>query len=457
MRIIYVSALAFIVLSAGLYFAFHDLLFPIPGTPVEEIAERIGGGGFEKYAAMLRPTDAIEALDDASFILAPEEPFELADLRTDEVRMPDEVLAALKAGNRRAYPIEIASLAVATLRSRRHGSRPARVMEVTALEGLRSPDPTGRMGYYVVEVDGETLDVFGARKDARVTSGRPLEDVEAVAAAGALVAMVAISRGGDPSLALRMAQRAHQLDPKSPSIRAIEGTTFLMTGQFEEGAGELEAAVSLSPDPARKNLLGAFKLMMEDPAGGMKLVSEALAEDPELGPAYLTRASYEMARGNMVGARSSLVKAEQLDPDLPLLAVLLAQVDLSENDRASASRRMLAEVKKRPDDPQTHMAAVQIFHAVESYDAMRRSVQAVLRLTPPEIRPMIQEQIVSMFGPTALMPPLDADDDGDEDEEEPPARLELRLDPAVSPFGDEFKLKDPTLERGGKMSLELAN
>jgi tetratricopeptide (TPR) repeat protein len=455
MRTIYVSALAFIVLSVGLYFAFHDLLFPIPGTPVEEIAERVSGSGFEDLAALLRPTDAIEALDDVSFILAPDEPFEPAEPRVGEVRLPDQVLAAIQAGDRRAYPVEIASLAVATLRSRRQGSRAAQVMEVTALEGVPSPDPSGRYGYYVVEVDGEILDLFGARKEPKVETGRLLEDVEVVAAAGALSALVEVTRGVGVTGALRKTRRAHEIDPKSPSIRSLEGTVLMVAGQFEEAAGEFEAALSLSPDPARKNVVAGLKLASGDTAAARKLVEESIEEDPQLAPAYVTRAGIELARGDFRGARASLSKAESIDPNLRLLSILYAQIDLAEGDPASASRRISADLKQHPEDAETHMAAVQIFHAAQNYDAMRRSVQAVLRLSPPEQRGMLEEQIRMLFGPSALMPPLDLDDDDYEEEVEESPKLELRLDPSVSPFGDEFKLREPGVSRGSKLSFDL--
>jgi tetratricopeptide (TPR) repeat protein len=456
MRTIYVSALAFIVLTAGLYFALDDLLWPPPGMPLDEVNERISGSGFEDLATLLRPTEALEALDDADFILAPEEPFEFAHARSAEVRLPDRVLAAVSSGDRRAYPIEVASLAVAALRSKEHGRRPARVMEVTGMKGVASPDPTGRFGYYVVEVDGEIFDVFGARSEVEVERGRLLDDVEAIAAAGAVNALVLISSGGDVTRALRMSRRARELDPKSPSIRAVEGTILMVTGKLEEGERELEAALSLSPDPARKNIVAGLKLAMGEMSSAWKLMEEALDEDPELGPAYVTRAGLELARGDLRGARASLTKAETIDPELPALAVLFAQIDLSENDPASAKRRVRAEIEKHPDDPQVHMAAVQIFHATSDYDAMRRSVQAVLRLSPPAQRPMLEEQIRGLFGPSALIAPLDLDDE-DEDVPTESPKLELQLDPSVSPFGDEFKLKEPSFDRGSSFSLELGD
>src|SRR5690606_20679638 len=345
------------------------------------------------------------------------------------VRLPDELLAAVRAGERRAYLIEVAALAAAALRSRSHGARDAKVIEITALEDVTSPDPTGRFGYFAVEVDGRVIDVFGARGNVKPESSRTLGDVEAIAAAGAVDALVMASRGEDPTQTLRMAKRAHELDPKSPSIRAVEGTILMVMGQLEEGEGELEAAMSLSPDPARKNIVAGLKLAQGDLAGATALVQEALAADPELAPAFVTRAGLELSRGDLRGARASLLRAERIDPELPALAVLFAQIDLSENDPASAKRRLAAELEKHPDDVQTHMAAIQVFQAAGDLDAMRRSVQAVLRLSPPAQRPMLEEQIRAVFGPSALMAPLDEALDAEDDEA--PSELELRLDPSV--------------------------
>lgn len=447
MRTVYVSALAFVVLSAGLYFAFHDHLFPAPGAPLSQIHEKVSGSGFETFAPLLRPTEKIERLDDVDFLLSPSEPFVPADVRTASVRLPDQVLEAVLAGERRFFPIEIASLAVASLRARAHGAHHAKLMEVYELDGVPSPDPTGRYGYYVVELDGEIFDVFGARKDVQVKRGRVLEDVQAVAAAGALSALAQVTRGDDVARALRSVRRAHELDPKSPSIRAIEGTLWMVTGQLDEGEQEFEAALALSPDPSRKNLVAGFKLAVGELGMAAELVGEAIAEDPALAPAYVTRAGLELARGDLVGARASLAKAEGLDPELPALAVLFAQLDLAENDTESAKRRIRAELARYPDDAQVHMAAVQVFHAAHDYDAMRRSVQAVLRLSPLSQRTMLEEQIRAVFGPTALLPPTDLDEveeDGDDESDEAPAAIpvEIRLD-ARSPFGDEFRLKEP--------------
>lgn len=449
--IVSIAALALI----GAYLLGRFVIFPIPGASVGELEEHAVGSGQEDLAHLFAATDEIKKSAGLSIF---GEPFEWADPRLQPFRLPAELLAAIESGDRSAYPIEVAALAASIARSRAHGRQHARIVEVLEFEGIPSPDPSGRLGYYLIEIDGEHHDVFGLGGGKSATRTRALEDHEALGAAIAVKAFVDLTRGGELSDGLRATKRARELDPKSPSIRAIEGTVLVSAGEIEDGERELKAALSLSPDAARKNILGALMMSMGDLRGADRMIGEALRDDPALAHAYMTRAAIDLSSQQPSSARRALERAEALDPRLPSLPILFAQLDLLEGRSNEAVRRVREQIEAFPDDAQTHMAALTIFQATHRYSELRRSVQAVLRLSPPDQREVLREEIAAVFGSTALLPPID--------EEEPPARpaaelpkdedegeasegmpsLELRLDPQLGIPPPDFQLSPPSFD-----------
>lgn len=456
MRKLIIFSIAAVALI-GVYLLGRFVIFPIPGASVGELEEFATGSGEEELARLFYATDEIKKSEGLALF---EEPFEWADPRLQRFRLPNELLADIEAGNRRAYPIEVAALAASIARSRAHGRSHARVVEVLEFEGIPSPDPLGRFGYYLIEIDGAQHDVFGRSGGAPVLRSRILEDHEALAAAIAVKAFVDLTQGGEISAGLRASKRARELDPKSPSVRAIEGTVLISAGDVEDGERELKAAHSLSPDPARKNILGGLMMTMGDLRGADRMIAEALQGDPKLAPAYVTRAAIDLSNQQLSSARRALERAEALEPNLASLPILFAQLDLLEGRTLEALDRVRTQLEAFPDDPQTHMAALPIFQATHRYSDLRRSVQAVLRLSPAEQREVLRQEIASVFGPTALQPPideepvrppapeLDAEKEGEKERDEADAMpsLELRLDPQLGIPPPDFQLSPPSFE-----------
>lgn len=353
-----IAALALI----GLYFLALYVIFPIPGASLGELEEYAVGSGQEDLARLLAATDEITAAVKKHEGLALfSEPFEWADPREQSFRLPSELLQAIDNGNRRAYPLEVAALAAAMTRSRAGGRLHAKIVEVLEFEGLRSPDPSGRLGYYLIEIEGERHDVFGLGGGKEATRVRVLDDREALGAAIAVKAFIELTQGGEIGEGIRATRRARELDPKSPSIRAIEGTILISAGEIDDGERELQAALSLGADPARKNILAGFRMSMGDLRAADQIISEALREDPELAPAYVTRAAIDLSMEQPYAARRALERAETLDPTLPSLPILFAQLDLMEGRPTEALRRVREQIAAHPDDAQTHLAALPIF------------------------------------------------------------------------------------------------
>lgn len=454
-----IAALALI----GLYFLALYVIFPIPGASLGELEEYAVGSGQEDLARLLAATDEITAAVKKHEGLALfSEPFEWADPREQSFRLPSELLQAIDNGNRRAYPLEVAALAAAMTRSRAGGRLHAKIVEVLEFEGLRSPDPSGRLGYYLIEIEGERHDVFGLGGGKEATRVRVLDDREALGAAIAVKAFIELTQDDEIGEGIRATRRARELDPKSPSIRAIEGTILISAGEIDDGERELQAALSLGADPARKNILAGFRMSMGDLRAADQIISEALREDPELAPAYVTRAAIDLSMEQPYAARRALERAETLDPTLPSLPILFAQLDLMEGRPTEALRRVREQIAAHPDDAQTHLAALPIFQATHRYSDLRRSVQAVLRLSPPEQREVLRQEIAAVFGSAALLPPIDDEledsalkedasstrgrDSDDGDEETGPASLELRLDPSLGIPPPDFQLNPPSFD-----------
>lgn len=322
----------------------------------------------------------------------------------------------------RLYPIELAAVAVAALRSR---GVPAMVAEIHRFPGDGAPpDPSGQIGYYGVAVyEGEpgegTPRIFdpwgGHETQPEENDRRVLTDVEAVGAAMNVRALHLLVRENDPERALEASSHATRLFPRSAAIRAVRGAILLVAGNPNEALAELEAAHQLRSDGPRRNLLAGLYLAREDISAAQREVSAALEEFPEFAHAHATLAAIHLAEGESDLARAELETAERADPDLYILPSLRASYHASRGDLDRAVAEIRRAVEVNPDF-NTHLAAAQIYRQAGRYDDMRREAAALLALVPAPRRAQLREILLRRLGATAFDDPEDdaiSDDDLD--------------------------------------------
>ena len=430
-----------------------------PDAAIEAFAERAGGNATGADGKARAVVEALQARAAAkAFVTWP-----LSDPRSEPPLTAAQALSAIaKDGARKQlYPLEVAALAVAALRTLDVG---AMVAEVHDVSGERTPvDPAGRFGYFAVALVPEQagaaprlFDAYGGREKLTATGHAVLSDIEAVGAALSLRAGARLARNEDPAQALRDADAAVKLLPGSPAVRTQRGTVLLASAASEPGAAELEAAAQIARDPARRNNLAMLHLAKGDTERAAREVSQALAQHPDFALAYVTLAAVQLSSGEREQARTALQRAEALQPELHALALTWAQFHASAGQVEPALSYAERAVKARPQDPQARLLLAGLYRQASRYDDMRREARAVMDRTPVALQSRMRELIGRLLGPTALEVDGDAEST-DADRAGDDARQRLELDAPGSAAGSpRLRLDgaDPAAPGGGALKAQ---
>lgn len=336
-------------------------------------------------------------------------PWSLSEPRPEPPMTAAETFAAIsKDGARKhLYPLEVAVLAVAALRTL---DVPAVLAEVHEASGERRPlDPSGRFGYFVAALPAaapdaapQWFDAYGGRAALEPERHALLGDLEAVGAALSLRASSRLARNEDPADALRDADAAVKLLPTSASVRTARGTVLLATGASEPGAAELQAAAQMTPDAPRRNNLAMLHLAQGDAERAAREVSQALEAQPDFALAHVTLAAMHLSSAEREQARAALEKADALAPGLSSSLLTWAQYHASGGDVAEAIGFAKRAVDAQPKDPQSRLLLAGLYRQAARYDDMRAQARQVLSLTPAALQPRMRELVGRLLGPTAL-------------------------------------------------------
>lgn len=377
-------------------------------SEVEAFAKRAAGAQGTPAAKAKAVCDALQARRSKQAFV----PWPRVEAREGSPLTASETLAAIdKDGARKQlYPLEVASLAVASLRSL---GVPALIAEVYRFPNEQRPvDPSGRLGYhgFVLPAEGaasaQLFDPYGGRTSVVPASDyRVQNDAQALGAAFALRAMMQLDQRGDPTAGLADADIAAKLSPSSASVRSVRGALLLATGGIEAGTHELDAALQLRSDAPRRNNLATLGLLSGSPDAAAKEIAAALAEAPDYALAHVTLATIHLMRAEQELARVELEKAEQLEPDLSLLPQIWAQFYATTNELDRALAKAEEGVRRRPKDTQARLVLARIDHAAGRYDDMRKQAQAILEHVPADQQSRVRELLRSMLGPTVFEDP----------------------------------------------------
>jgi tetratricopeptide (TPR) repeat protein len=345
-------------------------------------------------------------------------PWSLGEPRASAVMSASQTLATLSKDNARAqlYPLEVAGLAVAALRS---VDVPAMVTELVSVEGERAPlDPSGYLGYFAVAVyAGEAglgaprvFDPYGGRALAGGFKHTVLRDPQVIGAALALRALHEASYLADPKRALESSSQALALSATLPSVRTVRGMVVLAGKQVEQGLQEFAAARQLRPDSPRLHNVATAELMTGDFERATKDLHAALERMPDFASAHATLGSLAMMRGEPEEAERELAQAQKLAPDLSLVSWAQAEYWLRAGEREQALALARRALDARPSfDARLRMGV--LLRQAGRYDELRSEAQALLAMSPPYRANEVRELIKTVLGPAALDAAAASDDD----------------------------------------------
>jgi tetratricopeptide (TPR) repeat protein len=358
------------------------------------------------------------------------------------------------AARKQLYPLEVSALAVAALRSL---GVPALLAEVYRYAGETAPlDPSGRLGYYALalpkqgDAPAQVFDAYGGRTTLPSANDfRVLTDAQALGGAYALRAQAQADNAGDLKAGLSDSEAAVKLSPSSASVRSVRGSLLMATGGVEAGMRELDSAVQLRNDAARRNNLATLGLITGNADSAAKEVAAALAEAPDFALGYISLATVHLMRGETDLARSELEKAERLEPDLAVLPQIWAQFYASANDLDQALAKAQEAVRRRPKDMQALLVLARVDRAAGRYDDMREQAQKILAAAPADQHERLKGLLKGMLGPTVFETARDDQDDAAGDQAAGPS---LTGSPDNQAKGPRL-LDDPSGSKTGSLQL----
>jgi Tfp pilus assembly protein PilF len=323
-----------------------------------------------------------------------------------------ETLRAIQqnGAERQLYPLELAALGVAALRS---VEVPAMLAEVYAFPNEQRPvDPSGRFGYFAIflgEVGrGRVYDAYAGRSEQPAAADiAVLNDAQAVGAALGLRALSSLRNDLDVDAADRDSSAALKLLPSSPSAHATRAAVMLTVGhpahkEGQAGKQELLEAQKLRDGAAQRNNLALYALTRQDTPGAIKELGDVLSKTPEYALAHVTRATALLIQHDFTGARGELELAAKYDPELALIAQMKAQLLASEGKSDEALVEARRAVALSPADAGSLFILARIEHRLGLKDDARKHALQILERTPAAAREERKLQVKAMLGSDVL-------------------------------------------------------
>lgn len=385
-----------------------------PDAAVEQLAKAATAGETTPQARAQALVEALKARRDKLAFVE----WSRVEPRADAPLTAAATVRALQtdSAERKLYPLELAAVGVAALRSL---GVPAMVAEIYAYPAEKSPlDPSGRFGYFGVfvpedskkppEQHGRVYDAYGGRSmSALPTDVVVLDDVQAVGAALGLRAMHALRVELDIDAADRDSAAALALLPKSPSVLATRAAVLLTVGHpaaqdGKQGRQALEAALQVRDGAAQRTNLALQALTRQDVSGAVKDLGDTLETAPDYALAHVTRGTIMLMKYDLSGAAQELDLAQKLDPELEVVPQMRAQLLAAQGRPDEALAEARKAVLLAPLDAGALFILARIEQRLGLKDELRKHAAQIVERTPQAARQERTEQVRRTLGADVL-------------------------------------------------------
>jgi tetratricopeptide (TPR) repeat protein len=190
----------------------------------------------------------------------------------------------------------------------------------------------------------------------------------------------ALAQKRDIPRAAAIAERALGEGFEHPLLLNVMAMRLEVEGRLEEAARLLERAVALAPaDVPARNALSLCLQRLDRPAEALQHVEAILSKHPGLGFVHANKGNALIALGSLGLARSSHLKALELDPDNLTAMASLGSIATHRGDHAEARRwaeQLLARVPGYPDGVLSLAAAELADGATDRAESLLRGLIA---------------------------------------------------------------------------------
>src|SRR5260221_1147603 len=190
-------------------------------------------------------------------------------------------------------------------------------------------------------------------------------------------------RRGEEAAALRLAERAHTMRPKTPWVLTNLRELQVRAGEWQTGQATLAGAIKVRPVPVATGrhpqaalLLARSRAAEDDAATALSLAGEAQDLAPDFAPAAARRAQLLQRAGNRHKAAKTIETAWRRAPH-PLLAEIYAALFADEPplSRVKRSERLAA---LNPDHVESRLVVAQAALAAQLWGEARRQLAAIV-------------------------------------------------------------------------------
>lgn len=150
--------------------------------------------------------------------------------------------------------------------------------------------------------------------------------------------------------------RAIQLDPEDPSAYAMRAEIGIYVGTANTAKRDIEKARELDPDDADYALFHARLLTAQgSPMSGLEVLENAINDEDASLEALLLRAELRLMGGSVDAARKDAILASNTYPDEAFAFVVLASIQLAQENVALALKAAERAVQLDPSLPDAYM------------------------------------------------------------------------------------------------------
>jgi len=230
-----------------------------------------------------------------------------------------------------------------------------------ATKGARDNDPAGALGPDAPESSADIYVALAGEYYARGQMDIALQranqalDEDSDNARAQLINALIYQRLGETAKADGFFTRAVELDPKDPTIRNAWGTSFCGQKRFAEADVQFKAALEnplyATPWIARTNA-GICAKMAGDRTKARVYLDQALAGNPNFGPALLTLAELDESQGDARSASALITRYFNTSPPTAQALALGVRVERKRGNKKLASTYAKALKQRFPSSPE---------------------------------------------------------------------------------------------------------
>ncbi len=431
------------------------------GESVSEFAEKASGNADRSEAkakaiyTRLRRAFSEQQWQRWDFGLPRELPFQPPAQLVNTLHKPGK--EALK-----PYPLEVALLMRNALVA---VDVKAKLVEIIRWkQGDQPPDPSGRLGYFgvaVLQPEGNKLimDPWGGRQsiNAKQATWRLLDDGQSVAAALGQDAIYHLHQMQSQK-SYRLLTQALRLDRRSPVLRCANALALAQSGSLPDALREMQAALQLRNDAARKVRYAEMMLAQGDTKQAEGLAGQALSETPNYGEAHALLALIYMASGRSDEAKKA-IEASRTQLSKARHALLWARYYASIEKSEQALHYAAQASAAAPQNWRAQLQIAQLYKALDEEASMRKALATALKHMNDAQRTQTKAMLTAMFGikgsdlNQANIADADAVTPNDNVQLTQPALIDPSSAPAITPTPQDAQ--EPTLMLGKPKDYRL--